>query len=138
MEQIGLTLEVSEPGRGLGTNDGDPDEFNRCRQSLVASVDAAFLQVLPDPCQFGGEVTERVGWVNVLDDQIQPVEWVEAGFCQAENLDVALENPSGGSLELGCDRIGSVPPDDSFRLGESITPLVTLSQGEVEVAVLAT
>ena len=105
MEQIGLTAEVAKPCRGLGTDDGDPDELNRCRELLVACVETSLLEMLTDSGQFGGEVTEGVGRVNVFDDQIETVKGVEADFRQAENLDIGFEIPPGGFLELGCDRL---------------------------------
>ena len=38
LEPVGFPLEVAQPRRGLGADDGDPDEIDRCRKSLVPVV----------------------------------------------------------------------------------------------------
>ena len=105
---------------------------------LVSGVETSLLELLPDSCKFGGEVTEGVRRVHVLDDQIQAIERVKSDFCQAENLDVGLEPLSGGSLELGGDGLCPIPPDDPLHLSEDVTLVVPFGQGEIEVSVLAT
>ena len=105
LEPVGFTAEVAKTRRGLGADHGDPDEFNRCWELLVAGVETSLLELLPDPGEFGGEVTEGVRRVHVLDDQIQAIERVEADFRQAEDLDVGFESLAGGFLELGGDAL---------------------------------
>jgi hypothetical protein len=138
VEQISFTAKVSETSRGLGTDHGDPDKFNRCGELLVAGLETSLLELFPDPGEFGGEIAEGIGGVNVLDDQIQAIERVEADFGQAENLDVGFYSVAGRLPELGGDCLCFSPPDDALHLGENITVLVPFGQGEVEVAVFAT
>jgi hypothetical protein len=90
MKQISFTAEVSEPSRGLGTDDGDPDEFNGCRKLFVAPIETSLLELFPDPSELGGEITEGVRRIDVFDDQIETVEGIKADFRQAENLDVGF------------------------------------------------
>jgi len=104
LEPVGFTAEVAEPSRGLGADHGDPDEFNRCWELLVALVKPGLLKLLPDPGEFGSEVTEGVRRVHVLDDQIETIKGIEADFRQAENLDrvrsqKAVGPGTSGSLE---------------------------------------
>src|SRR5208337_5410013 len=91
LEPVGFTAEVSESSRGLGADHGDPDEFNRGWELLVAIVETSLLELLPDPGEFGGKITEGVRRVHVLDDQIETIKGIEADFRQAENLDVGPE-----------------------------------------------
>ena len=93
LEQIGFPAEVAQTRRGLGADDGDPDEFDRCRELLVPVVETGLLELLPDSGEFGGEITEGIGRVNVLDDQIETVEGVEPDPGQAEDLDVGFGAP---------------------------------------------
>ena len=138
LEPVGFPAEVAKTRRGLGADHGDPDELDGGWEPLVAGVEPGLLEMLPDPCQLGGEVTEGVGRVNVLDDQIETVERIEADPCQAEDLDVGLQPLAGGFLELGGDALGTIPPDDPLCLSEDVTLVVPLAQGEIQVSVLAT
>ena len=60
LEPVGFTAKVTEPSRGLWADHGDPDEINWCWELLVAIVETSLLELLPDPGEFGGEVTEGV------------------------------------------------------------------------------
>jgi hypothetical protein len=103
-EQIGFTAKISKASRGLGTDDGDSNEFKPCRKLLVAPIETGLLEFFPDPGQFGSEITEGIGRVNVFNDEIETVEGIEANFRQAENLDVGFYSVACRLLELGCDR----------------------------------
>jgi hypothetical protein len=137
LEPIGFTAEISKPGRGLGTDDVDPDEFYRFRKLFVAPIETSLLQMLTDSGKFGGEITHGEGRVNVFDYQIQAVERIEAYFRHAENLHVGFYSVTGCLPEPACDRLCSIPPNDALHLGENVTPLIARSQGEIEVSVLA-
>jgi hypothetical protein len=69
---------------------------------------------------------------------MRSIEQVEVDRRQAENLDVAFENPSSGFLELGCDGLCSGSPNNALRLNENVTALIALRQCEIQVSVLAT
>src|SRR5271166_2412822 len=138
LEPVGFTAEVAKTCRGLRANHGDPDEFNWCRELLVAGIKPSLLEVLPDPGEFGGKVTEGVRRVHAFDDQVQAIEGIEPDFRQAEDLDIGFESLAGGSLELGGDGLCSGLPDDPLCLSENVTLVVPLAQCEIEVSVLAT
>ena len=97
LEPVGLPAEVAQARRGLGADDGDPDELDRGGEALVPVVEAVPDEPLPDAGQLGGEVAQGVGRVHVLDDQVEAVEGVEPDPGQAEDLDVGLE-PLAGRL----------------------------------------
>ena len=60
VEPIGLTPEVAQARRGLGADDGDPDELVGRWEAPVPLVEAILDQPLPDAGQLGGEVAEGV------------------------------------------------------------------------------
>jgi hypothetical protein len=72
---------------------------------FVAPLETILLNVLSNPGQFGGEVTEGVGRVNILDDQIETVEGSKRTLARQRILMPVLRAPPGGSLELGSDRL---------------------------------
>jgi hypothetical protein len=138
VEQIGFAAEVPKARRGLGADNGDSDILNRCGKPLVKIVETGLLQFLSNASQLGGEVAQGVGGIYVLDDQIESVQRIEPDVGKAEDLNVGLETFARGLLKLGGhgDRTGL--PDHALDLGQDVSPLIPLSQGEIQVAVLAT
>ena len=91
LEPVGLPAEVAQARRGLGADDGDPDELLRGGEALVPLVEPFVDEPLPDAGQLRGEVAEGIGRVHVLDDQVEAIEGIESDPRQAEDLDVLLE-----------------------------------------------
>jgi hypothetical protein len=108
------------------------------RQGSVPIVEILGDETLADGGELGGEVSQRVGRVDVLDDEVESELGLEADSDAAEDLDIGLQARTGGLLELHADRLGAAPPDDPLGVGDDISAPVALGEAQVEVAVLAT